>query len=729
MQSYFWQQATKGTTKYPTAKLDYNISSKHRATFSTTRNQLLSDPDTTNSRQLVFPGFPFHGLQDSARYTLQGSVRSVLTRNLVNEFRVGGTGGATKFSPDITPDMWSASVANMNGYAINWNGFRSISNTWTTSAYSAREGSTKVIEDTMNWMKGKHGMSIGATITRGDVWLQNKTHLPTAVLGIATGDQADAMFSAANFPGASGTELGYARNLYAVLTGRVSQLTRDARIGEDGKQYNILGESMQKGRMWDIGVFLQDSWRWRQNLTVNAGLRYGVQLPFRALNNSYSTATVNDLFGVTGPGSGFVGGSNVTGLGNLYKPGVLEGSPTTFKLLEANSKAYGTDWNNVSPSLGAAWTIGYETGWKHAVFGAPGDSVVRGGYNIAYQRGGMSDFTEVFGSNPGIQIDATRSTQNGNLGTLPVLFRSSDLGAPAIQLERSYPMAVPTASSNVRIFDPKITVPWSGSFTVGWQRGLGKTLSAEARFVHSDNHGAWTLANLKGQRNYNELNIVENKFIDEFRIAQNNLFANIAAGKGNTFAYTGAPGTSPLPIFLAHLNGSTASGDTGRYTGNGWTNTTLVQSMYKYNPNPFTAANNLRTTAAYRTNMLAAGLATNFWVVNPDVNSAFMATNGGDTRCNGIQLLLNRRFAGGFMAQANYSYGKGYQEDFYSFRKPYRNWQQTYTNSPEGGSGSVTHSLSMNWVYELPFGRGKRFGSDAGPLVHRLIGNWNFQGV
>ncbi len=724
-QSYFWQQSTKGTTKYPTVKVDYNLTSNHRASFSTTRNMLLSNPDTTNSRQQVFPGFPFHGLQDSLRFTWQGSLRSTFSHNMVNEFRLGGTGGPTKFSPDINPDMWS----DTNGYALSWSGFRSISNPWTTTNYSAREGSTKVIEDTMNWMKGKHAVSLGATVTRGDVWLQNNQHVPSVTLGIATGDPADAMFTTANFPGASSSDLTNARNLYAVLTGRITTITREARIGQDGSTYQILGTSLQKGRIWDTAGFLQDSWRWLPNLTVNAGLRYGVQSPFRSLNNSYSTATLADLFGVTGLGSGFEAGSVANNLGNLFKPGVLEGSPTTFKLLEANQQAYKTDWNNVSPSIGAAWTIGYNDGWKRTVFGEPGNSVIRGGYNVAYQRGGMSDFTEVFGSNPGISIDATRSSQNGNLGTLPVLLRSSDLGAPSIPLERVYPMAVPSASSNVRIFDPNITVPWSGSFTVGWQRGLSKTLSAEVRFVHSDNHGAWTLANLNGQRNYNELNIVENQFIDEFRVAQNNLFANIAAGKGNTFAYTGAPGTSPLPIFLAHLNGTTNASDPAAYTGTNWTSNTLVTSMYKYNPNPLTAANNLRTTASFRTNMLKAGLPTNFWVVNPDVNSAFMVTNGGDTRYNGIQLVMNRRLANGFMVQGNYNYGRGYQDDFYSFRKPYRERQQSQTNSPEGASGGVTHTLTANWVYELPFGQGKRFATNAGGVLNRIIGDWSFQGV
>src|SRR5947207_14961770 len=62
----------------------------------------------------------------------------------------------------------------------------------------------------------------------------------------------------------------------------------------------------------------------------------------------------------------------------------------------------------------------------------------------------------------------------------------------------------------------------------------------------------------------------------------------------------------------------------------------------------------------------------NFWVANPDVTNANVVTNGHDTHYNSIQLLLNRRFANGFSVQSNYTYGRGYQQQFYSFHKPYR---------------------------------------------------------
>jgi hypothetical protein len=733
-QTFAWQAPTKSTTTYPTMRFDYNITSKHRVTFTSTRNQLLSDPDTTNSRQPSFPGFPVHGLQDSLRYSGQGSVRSTLTNNLINEAKFGATGGATKFSPDLNVNMFGGtSVADMRGYDIRWTSFKSIQNVGVQNAPSAREGKTKVFEDTLNWIKGSHAIASGVSYTRASVWLYNQQLVPQITLGVPNnvayaGDPAEGLFTAANFPSASATDLSNARNLYYVLTGRVTQIIREARIDGDGK-YSVLGASNQYGNLPQWGTFVQDAWRWKPNLTINAGLRYDVQMPFYALNDSYSMATMADIFGVTGTGSNFDPGSVVSGTGNLFKPGVLQGSPTTFKQLPKGNKAYNVDWSNFAPSIGAAWTLGRKDGFLHTLLGDEGNSVIRAGFSRAYQRGGMSDFTGVFGNNPGIGIDATRQQQNGNLGGVPLLLTGGDLSAPPVPASRTFPIPVPNASSNVFAFDPDIKTPYGDSFSAGWQRGITKDMSIEARYIHTRSVGTWTTGATNGYLNYNELNIVENKFIDEFKIAQANLTANIAAGRGSTFAYTGATGTAPLPIFLAYLNGSTASGDTSRYTGAGWTNTTIVQSLFALNPNPFNAANQIRTNATFLANGATAGMPVNFWVANPEVSAANVVANGPDTHYNGIQLLLNRRFANGFLLQSNYTYGRGYQGSFYSFRKPFMDTEETFTNSFGSSSGSVRHVWSTNWLYELPFGRGKKFASSANGVVDRIIGNWNIQGV
>src|SRR5207253_3642500 len=117
----------------------------------------------------------------------------------------------------------------------------------------------------------------------------------------------------------------------------------------------------------------------------------------------------------------------------------------------------------------------------------------------------------------------------------------------------------------------------------GWQRKLGRDTAIELRYVGSRHRQDWETVNL------NEVDITTNGFAQEFRKAQANLQANIAAGRGATFAYTGAAGTQPLPIFLAYFNGqpSTTAGNSAVYTGTGWTNQTFLNFLATRNPNPY----------------------------------------------------------------------------------------------------------------------------------------------
>src|SRR5260370_4529939 len=93
------------------------------------------------------------------------------------------------------------------------------------------------------------------------------------------------MFNAANFPGASSATLTAAENLYALVTGRISQYTSDARIGENTGQYAFLGPGMQRARMREWDSFIQDQWRVRPNPTIkHGGPLYGYLSVFTAHN-------------------------------------------------------------------------------------------------------------------------------------------------------------------------------------------------------------------------------------------------------------------------------------------------------------------------------------------------------------------------------------------------------------------------------------------------------------
>jgi hypothetical protein len=726
---YTFQTPTQSFNPSPTFRLDYEVTQKHRLTGSMNYRHINSTPDTTNNAQVPFPGIGITGSQQSTRWTTSESLRSTFGDNLVNEARFGGTGGATLFSPELTASMFSSTgnaVLNMFG-ACCGTGFQltnlSAAPTLTnagSAANSAREASTMVFEDTATWLKGKHTLNFGGSLVQADVWLENQTLVPTVNFGLISTEPAVTMFNATNFQGASATDITQAQNLYAMLTGRINSITANARINEAGDTYVPLGKSRAQGRMREFDFFFADTWRATPALTVSAGLRYVLANPFYPTNNSYSTASEAALYGISGNG-------------NLFLPGTTTGTKPLLTQYQAGTYAYNPDRNNLAPSVGFAWQPpSQDRGIGRMIFGSQeGDSVIRGGFGMAFQRPGMSDFTGVFGNNQGLQTSLNRDQTTNNLGTLPRLLR--DPGAltlpatPAV----TYP-SVPAITSTLNVFDSNLQMPYTQSYTVGWQRKLGQDTAFEARYVGSRHRQDWETVNI------NEISITDNGFAQEFRKAQANLQANIAAGRGATFAYTGAAGTAPLPTFLAFFQGLPAAqaGNTANYTSTQFTNATNLGFLAAQNPNPFGFASVNSTSgfvgnAGFRTNGINAGLPANFFLANPDVlggtanNSAGpnLTTNFGGTRANSMQFEFRKRLSNGLTFNTSYAWASAYMTQRYGFQHAAEEIAQA------GQVGNVAHAVKGNWLYELPFGEGKRWGGHSGGLINALLGGWEFDGV
>ena len=709
-QEFRYQYTSEGVTRYPTVRIDYNLTDKHRLSGSTNVTRLVSTPDTTNGREPQFPGFPNTGAQLSDRYTVQANLRSTLSQNLVNEFKIGGSGGATQFSPEIGPDQFNAPVANMGGFFLDINDM-GISAPASTAAFQAREASTRILENTLSWLKGTHNVQAGFAFTQAQVWVENQTHVPTVTFGINANDPADVMFRTTNFQGASGNQLTAARELFAMLTGRVDGINGELRLDENTDEYKYLGLGVQRAQLRDYGFFLADTWRWKPNVTFNLGLRYELQQPFTSLNNSYSKATLADVCGVSG--------ISANGACNLFLTSPQSNVTGQFVQFNEGEAAYNTDRNNFAPNLGFAWTIGGQGGILGSLFGrAEGDSVLRGGYTLGYNRPGMSDFTGTIDDNPGIAQTANRNHTLGNLGTPGTIFfrNTADLGPPSFSVTRQYPMT-DVVTGDILAFDPNLQVPYSQTWTAGWQRKLTNDIAIEARYVGTRSLQGWT------NYDYNEINIVENGFLDEFRAAQRNLQINVANGV-NSFAYRGLPGQSPLPTFLAYFSGRTDASNSAAYTSGNFTSNTFLNDLAIRNPDPHGMANNLDSDAARRTNALNAGLAPNFLVANPNyLGGAEVVSNGGYTKYNGLQLELRKRLTQGLQFNTSYAFGKAYISQRFGFREP-------RVKVLDGGTeGGVTHAFKGTWTYELPFGQGRRFASGAGPTLDRIIGGWSFDGI
>jgi hypothetical protein len=701
---------------FPTVRLDFNLSSKHHLENTWNYQSYVSSPDPLNNVDPAFPGFPNQGGQISNRFTEGLTLRSTLSPRLVNEARFGLTGGTVLFFPEVNKGQFT----NQGGFNLGISA-AGISNATVSAGPERRNAPVWDYADTLTWTKGAHNFTFGGQLTQAGLWITDSVVVPGITFGIIAGDPALSMFTTANFPGASTTQLTAAQNIYAVLTGRVTAINASAVLDEKTNKYGYQADQVRRARQRDLAFFGQDSWRARPNLTLTGGLRWELQFPFTIQNSVYATSTVAGLYGVSGP--------------NLFKPGTLAGSPTQFTNLTSGSQLYKMQWGNVGPSIGFAWSPVGKNGLLKRLIGEGGQTVIRGGYSVAFERQGSASVLNFYDTNPGLFFAVNRNSSNGNLVTgtgtdvLPVLLRDgSRLGPPSFPAAPTYPFTG-QIGDQINIFDPNLKVPYAQSWSFGIQRELSKDTALEVRYVHTSNLQQWF------GYNYNEVNIVENGFLNEFKLAQANLQENIKAGRGNTFKYFG-PGTntSPLPIYLAYFSGIPASqaGDPTKYTSANFGSSTFYNNLAMQNPLPGTAAGTgsagLQGTAAFRQNALNAGLPANFFVVNPGLlGGTFTESNGGYSRYDGATVELRRRMSKGLLLAANYTFAKGFTGTRYSFRQGWVNGLSTLNG------GTLKHAFKANWIYELPVGKGRMLLGNpsgfVGGLVDKVLGGWEMDGT
>jgi hypothetical protein len=752
---YTYSPSATQKRKFPTVRGDYNLTQSQHLTFSYRYNDFNSTPDFLNNADARFPGFPNYAGQTSGRYMWQTTLRSVVNKTLVNEFRVGmsdALGLGTYFGKGVTPAMFNCQDLGCQssggvGYNFNFPAANGVSGVALTSATAyagpqAGVAGQKSVEETVTWLKGVHSIAFGGSYAQTAMRNFAGTAYPMSLtFGTASNDTVAFNMldpTSGNFPGGINTTwAGYARNLYGFLTGRVTQIASTYYLAPDGT-YVPNGDRTNATIANDFGAFVSDSWRLKPNLTVTLGARYEVQLPMTTDGLYSRPQTWQMVYGITGAGSGLYGS------GNLFKPGVLSGTSPVVVPYENNRPAYNADWNNVAPSVGAAWRPTLKSGFLSKLLST--DPVIRGGYTLTYTKLGTDFFDSNYSGNPGRSRAGTRSATSGSplvgFDGWPVLLRDSS---------RIYPSAAPTAltgnwtltpaiNETLDIHYPNWPVPATHQYSLGLQRELGKSTAIDIRYVGNLNTGGWSTQTITDSRNWSMLK-GENGFYDEFRLAQANLRANIVAGKGNTFAYTGAPGTSPLPIFMAYLQGiplnDARNQNSASYTASQFSNPSWYNSLSMYSPNLVNASgssgiagwgasglqNGIGTGTGLDANRIAAGLPANFFEANPAVaqGNAYLETTSGNTRFNSLQFEVRRRMAQGLLLQGNYQYS--FDRQTWTMRSLREDW--FYIPS----MGGPDHAAKFNLAYELPFGTGRKFGTNASKGMDRLIGGWEVDSV
>src|SRR5262249_50725691 len=145
-----------------------------------------------------------------------------------------------------------------------------------------------------------------------------------------------------------------------------------------------------------------------------------------------------------------------------------------------------------------------------------------------------------------------------------------------------------------------------------------------------------------------------------------------------------------------------------KYTGTSWTNSTFLGELDPYAPAPgpmagnTNAANSLFNSTNGRANGAAAGLPANFFLLNPSVSSANITRSAAGTYYHSFTLDVRRRLSHGLLVDANYTYSASWGTSLQDLHFSRLFFENT----------GVPHALKMTWDYQLPIGRGKRFGAN-----------------
>ena len=711
----------------PTLRIDYNVTDNHRLTGSYAVIWALRDPDYLNAVDARFPGAPNYRYFHSKRPLGTATLRSTLSKDIVNELKFGVTakGGASYFGDQTRNAPGVASFDDQGGYAIDFDADIGLTNWFATNGPSWRSVPTYEITNTMTWQKNTHSLMFGGTWLLSQGWENAQQIVPGINLGFNTTlDPAAGLFNTTNFANASGAQLTDARQLYALLTGRVTSVTSQIALDENTNKYVQLGPRTRAGGITVLSGFAQDTWRWTPTVTLTGGLRYDVQLPFKPTNDIMSRVTMEDFCGPSGLGDG-----GTYSKCNFLRPGTTTGGVVPeFKQLTSGTNGYKTDWNNLAPTIGVAWRPNVQDGWLRNLMGDPEQATLRAGYGMAFERQGLGVFTGIFGANPGSIINTTRSATSSEPlvppgQTWPVLLSQRErLYLPSFSPDPTYPIPIQAnRGSDLSGFAPDVKIGSAHTWNVSFQRSITRDMAVEVRYVGTRGRDQWSELDYNGIRGEN---LVANKFIDEFRLAQANLQANNIAG-GNrlgSFAYFGpGTGTNPLPVYLAYFNARTNAGDPAAYTGTSWTNTTFAGRLVRTNPSPTGAAGDLDGDTGRRANAIAAGLPANFFVVNPLVDEVNVTDSGAFSDYHALQVELRRRLSRGLQVNVNYQYAieGGSAFDGFSFGRT----MLTTTG------GAPLHAIKSQWDWTIPVGRGQRFGANLNGILDGILGGWSVNAV
>lgn len=719
------------------AKLDYNLnrSGTHRLFL---RGNYQTD---SNAGPPQFPGLaPNRVTRDTSR-ALGAGYTAVLSSTLVNSFHYGFTRQSQSDQGLQTQPLTS---------------FRFIDDITPASFTNAFHVPVQNWVDDVSWTKGKHTLQIGTNLrlinnvrnsnaTSFNAALINPLYLNAAPAGSPNGSggsldpaaQADGCAAAVCpwvFPAVDPNNLGVYNNAVIDLTGIVSQVTGNYNRTKTGAVLPGGQPVLRHFRSWEYEWYVQDVWHWKPNLTVTAGLRYTILEPPYETSGTQAAPNIslNDFVNKR---------AQLANQGQIFSP------TFGFDLSgQANGKKpyWPYDYKNFGPRLSIAYSPNPTGGLLKALFGGAGKSSIRAGFGIVYDHFGEGivntfDQSGTFGLTTGIVNPASVQTVDGGarftgIHDIPTASADGVLLTPAPS--GGFPAIPPISTIDVNTqqiaygLDDKLKTPYSEMFDLAFTRELrgGFVFSAAyvGRFAHRllQQRDLAMPVDLKDPKSGMDYFAAATIFSKDF--------------------YANVPMSAVQPIPYWENLFPAAAGTCGA----GTSATQCMYNLYQSNIGPGTFG---ETNAIFIFDAFCFPACLNqqpgqapgaagapggpFQFYNPQYVALYAWSSIGVSSYNAGQFSLRSRPTHGVQFDFNYTLSKSLDvgsdaervQTYGGLSQIVNTWSPYQLRGPS--DFDTTHAINSNWVADLPFGKGKRFGNSSNRLMDDLIGGWQISGI
>jgi hypothetical protein len=637
------------------AKSDYNLSPKHVFSGTYRWNRDNDDrPDVGN----FFSAVPPVSNQNNAKL-FSGSWRWTPSGSLTNELRGGGNIAAAPFNVSGTTPSFLISGAIMT-------------NPVNTFMPQGRNVKTFNLQDNANWVHGAHSLSFGfqSQMIRVAPYNYGST-VPTYTLGVYSNNDPYG-YGVGDIPGATATDVNTANSLLGTLGGLIQSASQNYNVTSQTSGFVPGAPSRQNLSLNDYAGYASDTWKVRKNLTITLGVRWDYFPPVAETSNL------------------------------LIQPSLINNNPIQTLLSNASltfqgSHLYNGDWNNFAPNVGLAWDP----------FGK-GKTVVRAGYSIAYAQ---DDILEA--------VLTTATANSGLTGTVaPVnLFAFTaappTLTAPKFQIPITTQQnfinsggsisstGITSGGNNVEgLMDPNLRTPYVQQWNFGIQHEIKGNIF-EVSYI--GNHAVKLLR----QVDYNQVQVNQGGFLQDFQNARNNGLLSNAAGKGFNPAYNSAiAGSVPLPFFNSLPSGGSLSSTTVR--------------SYLLSNQIGTLGQYYQSVGSYPTNQPGYT-----YFPNPYLLYSSELTNYSNSSYNGFTAQVRRRTRSGIQFQASYVFSKALSDT--SVERGLDPFLDLNNGKIERARApwDLTNAFKLNHYIPIPAGEGHRI---AYAPLNRLLTGWALSG-